>query len=213
MSVTMSSRLILVGAGGFGRELINWAEDAAAQGGQAFAGYLDMHADVLAGSAYALPWLGTPDGYAPQAGDEFVIAIGDPAGKRAVVEQLRARGARFARLIHPSAVVARTAVLGEGVVLCPHSMVSADARVGDFVAVNTLSSVGHDAVVGAYTTLSGHVDLTGYVQVGEGCFFGSGARVLPKVKVGARARIGAGATIMRNVAEDATMFTMPAKKL
>jgi len=209
----MENRLILVGAGGFGRELINWADDIAAQGGQAFAGYLDINANVLAGSAYTLPWLGTPDSYVPQAGDELVIAIADPAGKRAVTDRLRAQGARFGCLIHPSAVVARTAVLGEGVVLCPHALVSADARVGDFVAVNTLSSVGHDAVVGAYSTLSAHVDLTGYVQVGEDCFFGSGARVLPKVKIGARARIGAGATIMRNVAEDAVMFTMPAKKL
>jgi sugar O-acyltransferase (sialic acid O-acetyltransferase NeuD family) len=209
----MEQRLILVGAGNFGRELINWAYDVAAQGGAAFAGYLDMNPDPLAGSAYALPWLGTPDDYAPAPGDRLVLGIGDPAGKRAVVEALRAKGARFASLIHPTAVVARTATLGEGVVLCPHTLVSADCRVGDFVAVNVMSSIGHDVVVGAYSTLSGHVDLTGFVQVGEACFFGTGARVLPKVKVGKGAKIGAGATIMRGVPDDAVMFTMPAKRL
>ena len=209
----MEQRLILVGAGGFGRELINWSWDIEARGGSAFAGYLDINVDVLAGSAYALPWLGTPDDYVPRAEDRFVVAIGDPAGKRKVVAGLRERGARFASLIHPTAVVARTATLGEGVVLCPHSLVSADARVGAFVALNATSSVGHDAVVGDYSTLSAHVDLTGNVRIGEGVFFGSGARVLPKVKVGAGARIGAGATIMRTVPDGATMFTMPAKKL
>jgi acetyltransferase-like isoleucine patch superfamily enzyme len=68
-------------------------------------------------------------------------------------------------------------------------------------------------VLGDYTTLSSHVDLTGWVRVGEACFFGSGARVLPKVAVGEGARIGAGAVVMRNVAPGATMFAAPAKKL
>jgi sugar O-acyltransferase (sialic acid O-acetyltransferase NeuD family) len=209
----MGGRLILVGAGSFGRELINWAYDVAEQGGSAFSGYLDATPDVLAGSAYALPWLGTPDDFVPQAGDRLVIAIADPTVKRIVADKLRARGARFVGLIHPTAVIARTAVLGEGVVLCPHSLVSADARIGDFVAVNAMSSVGHDVVVGNYTTLSGHVDLTGFVQVGEGCFFGTGAKVLPKVKIGKRAKIGAGATIMRTVQDEAVMYTLPAKRL
>ncbi len=209
----MAGRLILMGAGSFGRELINWAYDAAAQGGKAFSGYLDANMNALDKDVYALPWLGTFDDFEPQEGDELVLAIADPVAKRTVVEKMRAKGGRFARLIHPSAVVARTAVLGEGVVLCPHSLVSADARVGDFVAVNAMSSVGHDVVIGAYATLSGHVDLTGFVQVGEGCFFGTGAKVLPKVKIGARAKIGAGATIMRSVPEDAVMYVPPAKRL
>lgn len=209
----MGGRLILLGAGSFGRELINWAYDIAEQGGSAFDGYLDASPTALDKNVYALPWLGSFDDYQPQEGDELVLAIADPVAKRTVVEKMRAKGARFARLVHPSAVVARTAVLGEGVVLCPHSLVSADARLGDFVAVNTMSSVGHDVVVGAYSTLSGHVDLTGFVQVGEGCFFGTGARVLPKVQIGQRAKIGAGATIMRKVAEGAVMYIPPAKKL
>lgn len=209
----MGGRLILVGAGSFGRELINWAYDVAEQGGSAFSGYLDATQNVLAGSAYALPWLGTPDDFVPQPGDQLVLAIADPAAKQAVAGKLRAKGACFARLVHPTAVVARTAVLGEGVVLCPHSLVSADAQIGNFVAINAMASVGHDVVVGDYTTLSGHVDLTGFVQVGAGCFFGTGAKVLPKVKIGSRARIGAGATVMRAVPDEAVMYTMPAKRL
>lgn len=209
----MDGRLILMGAGSFGRELINWAFDAAEQGGAALSGYLDANMHALDKEVYALPWLGTFDDYQPQEGDRLVLAIADPVLKQALVEKMLAKGARFARLIHPTAVVARTAILGEGVVLCPHSLVSADARVGDFVAVNAMSSVGHDVVVGDYSTLSGHVDLTGFVQVGEACFFGTGAKVLPKVKIGARAKIGAGATIMRTVPENAVMYVPPAKRL
>jgi sugar O-acyltransferase (sialic acid O-acetyltransferase NeuD family) len=209
----METRLILVGAGNFGRELVNWAQDIAEYGGHGFHGYLDTTPDVLAVRGYKLPWLGTPTDYVPQPGDQMVIAIANPLSKRAVVEHMLAKGASFARLIHPTAVVARTASLGEGVVLCPHSVVSADSTVGNFVSVNTLSSVGHDVVLGDFSTLSGHVDLTGAVKVGVDCFFGTGAKVLPKVKIGNGAKIGAGTVIMRSVADGVTMYTAPAKRL
>lgn len=205
----VNTRLILVGAGAFGRELINWAED----GGTPFAGFLDSSAAALEGYDYALDYLGTIDDFAPQEGDRLVVAIGDPQAKRRIVLGLKEKGAQFAQLVHPSAVVARTAKLGEGVVVCPQAVVSADARVGDFVAVNALSGVGHDVELGPYSTLSSQVDLTGWVKVGEACFFGTGARVLPKVRIGAEARIGAGATVFRSVPDGATMYTAPAKKL
>lgn len=206
-------RVILVGGGAFGRELISWAEHGALEGGARITAFLDDSAEALAGFGYDLVHLGRIDDYVPQDGDLFVMAIGDPVHKRRIATMLKERGARFVRVIHPSAVLARTAQLGEGVVICPHALVSANAQVGDFVAINSLTGIGHDVVLGAYSTLSVHVDLTGWVKVGEGCFFGTGARVVPKVKIGAGARIGAGALILRTVADGATMFATPARKL
>ncbi|MCV9981021.1 acetyltransferase [Burkholderia pseudomallei] len=210
----MTPRLIVAGCGAFARELINWADDAAHAGiGQRITGFLDANPAALAGFPYRAEWLGDIDAYTPEDGDELIVAIGDPNAKRDVVERLRARGARFGSLRHPSAVVARSASLGAGVVLCPHAVVSADAQIGDFVAVNVLSSIGHDVKVGAYSMLSSHVDLMGHVETGERVFFGSGAKILPKVRIGAGAKIGAGATVMRSAPENAVLYTMPAKKL
>lgn len=210
----MHKQLIVAGCGAFARELINWAQDVADAGrGEAVSGFLDANPAALEGYPYQLDWRGNIDDYQPRDGEAVIVAIGNPTAKRAVVERLRARGARFASLVHPSAVVARSAVLGESVVICPQCVISSDAQVGDFVAVNVLSSVGHDVKLGAFSTLSSHVDLTGFVQTGEEVFFGSGAKVLPKLKIGARAKIGAGATVMRSVAEDAVIYTAPARKL
>ncbi|WP_306396221.1 NeuD/PglB/VioB family sugar acetyltransferase [Telluria beijingensis] len=210
---TDQQRTILVGAGAFARELIEWSLDGALEDGRAFTAFLDSSPAALDGFGYRLDYLGAIDDFIPREGDRLVMAIGDPAAKARLGGLLKARGARFARLVHPSATVARSALLGEGVVICPQAVVSSHARVGDLVAINALSGVGHDVVLGACSTLSCHVDLTGRVEVGEGCFFGSGARVLPKVAIGAGARIGAGATVMRNVPANAVMYAMPAKKL
>jgi sugar O-acyltransferase (sialic acid O-acetyltransferase NeuD family) len=205
-------RLVIVGGGGFGRELICWAADCEEAGHlPPVAGMIDDGEDPLAGYDYSISHLDSIENYRPGEGDLFVMAIGDPAAKRRVAEMLRGRGGRFATLIHPSAVIARSARLDEGVVVCPQALVSADAAVGQLVIINALSSVGHDVRVGDYSTLSAHVDLTGFVSLGEGVLVGSGAKLLPKVKVGDGATIGAGTTVYRNVAAGATAYAAPAK--
>lgn len=210
----MTKRLILVGGGAFARELINWAESVPIDGAtQSIDGYLDEVDGALASQNYQIPYLGRVQDFSPQTGDLLLMAIGGPLAKKRVFEELKAKGANFITLIHPSSVVARTARLGEGVVVCPQAFISADAVVGDMVAINSFASVGHDVVLGSFCTLSSHVDLTGWVQVEERVFFGSGARVLPKVKIRSGATIGAGANVMRSVPEDAVMYAQPAKKL
>jgi sugar O-acyltransferase (sialic acid O-acetyltransferase NeuD family) len=206
-------RLILVGGGAFGREIINWALDARSFSNfSGVSGFLDVSPDVLKDFSYEVEYLGNIEQYSPREAEKFVIGIGDPVKKRKIVELLKSKGAQFATLIHPSAVIARSAILGEGVVVCPNSFVSADARVGNFVAINGLSSVGHDVDLGSYSTLSAHVDLTGWVKVGEECFFGTGAKIMPKVVIGRNSKIGAGSLIMRDVKPETIMYTMPAKK-
>jgi sugar O-acyltransferase (sialic acid O-acetyltransferase NeuD family) len=206
--------ITLVGAGGFAREVINWNEDAVkASGAPAITGFLDFDASGWDGFSYKLQYRGPDEAYTPAEGELLLMAIADPAKKQRAVAQLRERGARFASLVHPSSVIAGSAKLGEGIVVCPLALVSADATVGEFAAINVMSSVGHDVVLGAYSTLSAHVDLTGGMHVGECCFFGTGAKALPGVRIGARAKIGAGALIMRHVQPDSVMYAAPAKKL
>jgi sugar O-acyltransferase (sialic acid O-acetyltransferase NeuD family) len=210
----MNERLILVGGGDFARELINWTDDLVDQGTSIpVTGFLDDNPDALNYFQYPVAYVGSIKSYVPKAGDRLLMAVGNPKVKKSLFIDLKLRGCTFATLIHPSAVVARTATLGEGVVVCPHAFVSADAFVGDLCAINGSASVGHDVKLGSFATLSAHVDLTGWVNVDECVFFGSGARVLPKVKIGYGARIGAGAVVMRSVPADAVVYAPPAKRL
>lgn len=210
----MTERLILVGGGDFARELINWTDDLVDLGKSIpVTGFLDDNPDALKGFQYPVAYLGSIQSYVPQPGDRLLMAVGNPKVKKTLFADMKSRGCHFSTLIHPSAVVARTARLGEGVVVCPQAFISADATVGDLCAINGSASVGHDVKLGSFATLSAHVDLTGWVQVDECVFFGSGARVLPKVKIAAGARIGAGAVVMRSVPADAVVYAPPAKRL
>jgi sugar O-acyltransferase (sialic acid O-acetyltransferase NeuD family) len=210
--MTAQERLIVVGAGGFGREIICWVEDCAAAGRlPKLGGYIDDEVGALPG--YDVERVGTIQDYQPQAGDQFVVALGEPAKKRKLVELLQGRGARFATLVHPTCTVVRTATIGEGVILCPYAMMMPDSRAERFVTILNYSGLGHDAVAGEFTTLSSVVDVTGRCVIGKDVSIGSGARLLPGVKVGDGATIGAGSIVVRSVKPATTVFAAPAKTL
>jgi sugar O-acyltransferase (sialic acid O-acetyltransferase NeuD family) len=205
-------RLILVGAGGFGRELICWAEDCHAAGTlPALGGFIDDEVQAL--PSYDVPRIGAIADYVPRPGDRFIVAMGKPANKREVVERLRDRGAVFATLRHPTATVTRTAQISEGVIMCPYTMAMPDSRIDRFVTLINYSGMGHDSVCGEFSTLSSLVDVTGNVTIGRDVMIGSGARILPKLKIGDGALVGAGAVVMRSVKPGVTVYAPPAKTL
>jgi len=88
-------RLLIVGAGGFGREVLCWARDVApTQSEWSIGGFLDANAAALDGFDVPLEILGNPAEFAPAETDRYVCAIGDPATKQRLVAGLAARGAR-----------------------------------------------------------------------------------------------------------------------
>jgi UDP-perosamine 4-acetyltransferase len=106
--------------------------------------------------------LGRPD--ALRAGDVYV-GIGDNRVRRMLFERFAGVGARMPSLVAPTAFVARDAVIGDGVVICPGAVVGAAARIGANVIVNTLSGVDHDCAVGDHTQITVGVTLAGAVRV------------------------------------------------
>lgn len=116
-------------------------------------------------------------------------------------------------LVHPSAYVARDAILGQGVQILANATVCTHARLGDGVIVNTGASVDHDGVIGAGTHIGPGAKLAGEVIVGARAFVATGAVVLPRIVIGDDAVVGAGAVVTRNVAPNTTVVGNPAKLL
>ncbi len=205
-------QLVIIGAGGFGREVLDWARQAEACGNDWLVkGFLDDNPRALDGGRAEAPLLGPIVGHVPAADEVFVCAIGQVEAKRRCVEVIRSRGGVFVRVVHRTAVVGSEVELGAGVLLCPHSVVTSRARLGDFVTVNLHSTVAHDAVVGSWSQLHCHVDVTGGVAIGEGVLIGSHASLLPGVTIGSGAVIGAGSVVMRDVPANTTVFGSPAR--
>lgn len=210
-------RIIIVGAGGLGREVYVWLRDWIASSAEShqyvISGFLDDSPAALERFTGLPPIISSIDGYQHQDGLMLVCAIANPKIKKIVAEKLQAKGARFFSLIHPTAIVGTRVSIGDGVVICPRAVLSTDISIGDFVTINSATTVAHDVSVGSFSTVSGHCDITGGVQLAEGVFMGSHAVVVPRVSIGAYAVIGAASVVIRKVSPGITVFGVPAKRI
>jgi len=207
-------RLYIVGAGGFGREVAQWARmiPCAAREWE-LAGFLDDRANVLTGKSCALRIIGSVEEHIVLEDDRFVVAIGDPKAKLHYARLIASRGARFVNLVHPTAIIGDSCRIGVGCIFCPGAIVTDNASIGDFVTLNLHATVGHDAEVGRGCTLSAHADATGYSTLGEGVFLGSHAVVLPKGKIGDFAMVGAGSVVVKSLRAGVTGFGLPVREI
>ncbi|MDB5316625.1 MAG: sugar O-acyltransferase, sialic acid O-acetyltransferase NeuD family [Rhodospirillales bacterium] len=208
----MAERAILVlGAGGHGKAVVDLLLGL---GEFSVAGVVDaaprvteiLGVPVLGGVAEAARALAAGAAYAHPA-------IGANAARLAAGAWLEATGFALPTLIHPSAVVGRSATLGAGVVVMARAVIGPDAAIGRLALINTGAIVEHDCTVGEGAHLAPGVVLSGGVRVGARAMIGAGAVVLPGVSVGADAIIGAGAAVISDVAAGTTVVGVPARNV
>lgn len=197
-------RLLIAGLGGMGRELYGYLLDDLAQGrlpaGLEIGGLDDAPADRLHPEIRAI-YRGRVSDYRFGEGEQVLLAVGEPQLRRQLTAVLRANGARFYTYVHASCFLSRTARLGEGVVVCPQSVVNADAWLGDHSLVNVCSSVGHDSRIGAYSVLSPFSAVSGAVVAGEALFMGTHSTLFPGVRVGDDCKLSAHSYIKTDVGD------------
>ncbi|MFM9058877.1 MAG: hypothetical protein ACKOSQ_07130 [Planctomycetaceae bacterium] len=204
-------RILIVGAGGFGREVLQWARAAWADDAALVAGFLSQNADLLAGHDKSLPIFGDPATFAPEAGDALLLAIGIPGVRRRVAEDLLARGAEFLSLIHPTAVVAPSAAIGAGSISCPGAFFSDSARLGRFGLVNYHASLAHDSSAGDFTVLSPYATLAGGAHIADDVFLGLHASIGPGVSVGPRSKVAANSCALVDIPADSLVLGVPGR--
>ena len=199
--------LVVLGAGGLGREVRSWARAA----GWCVRGFLDDNPSIESKQQLPAPVLGKICDYCPGKDGIFVGAIGTPGTRRAAVESLVSRGGRLATIVHPSAIVAESACIAEGVVIGPFALISENTRIGKGAVIYYHSSVDHDTRIGPWSQISAHCDVTGGAEIGSEVFVGSHASILPGVRVGNHAVIGAGTVVTSDIPAGATAYGVPAR--
>lgn len=207
----MAYDLIIVGAGGFGREIRQLIPASFPDGSMVVKGFLSSNPRDLDGYDVSEPVLDDPMQYQPAENDRFLLAIGDVASRRRVVESLRSRGAKFVSLVHPTAYVDPGAKYGEGCVLYPFSTLMNAARLGDFVSLSIYASAGHDSQIGDYCNLSPYATLNGFSVLESDVFMGTHSSVAPRRRVGEGSKISSNSSVAHDVAPRTLVFGVPGK--
>ena len=142
----------------------------------------------------------------------LAISVGATRSRRKLVERIGADPDRFATLVHPG-VDLWGVTLEPGSLVLEGAVLSPDVRIGAQSILSLRAVVAHDSSVGPYSNLTPGVLVNGRCRLEEGVHVGSGAVLLPGIKVGAWASVGAGAVVTRRVAPHTTVFGVPARVL
>jgi len=203
--------LIIIGAGGFGRELFSAAREAVGFGERfRVKGYLDANPSALDRFAGYPPILGAPEDYAPAPDDVFITALGNIASRRRCVELIERRGGTFISVIHRSASLGQNVTVGPGSFIAHNVVLTVDITVGRHVDIFHGTEIGHDTVVGDFAHIYSLCSIGGNVKIGDGAAVYSGARIVPNRSIGNGAVVGIGSVVLLNVDPGATVFGNPA---
>lgn len=143
---------------------------------------------------------------------DFFVAIGDSEMREKLMEELTAKGASMATLIHPSAILGSKVQIGSGTVIMPGAIINAESVIGKGCIINTSASVDHGCILGDYAHVAVGAHLCGIVSVGARTWIGAGATVINGIHVCADCMIGAGAVVVKNIKEAGTYIGLPARR-
>lgn len=161
------SRLLILGAGQYGKVALEIAEASRQFGRIAF---LDDYSSAAIGRLSDL-YKCTDDF------DSAIVAIGNSEMRLKLIGQLIDAGYKVPVLIHPRAYVAPSAVIGQGSFVEPMAMVHTDVSIGTGCIISAGTLINHNAVIG------------------EGCHLNCGTIVGARVNVPACAKTDCGQII------------------
>ncbi|WP_091230756.1 NeuD/PglB/VioB family sugar acetyltransferase [Microbacterium sp. 3J1] len=212
----MPEDIVVIGAGGFGRETLDVIEAINAASDEPrwnVVGVLDdavggIHLERLEARSYR--HLGSiTDNRELLDEVPHVTAIGDPKVRAAIDELVG--GTLTSALIHPTAVVGSRTTIDDGVVVCAGAQLSTNLIVGANVHINPGAIIGHDTVIDEFVSINPGAVVSGEVHIERATLIGAGAVVLQGLRIGAGSRVGAAACVTKDVATGATVVGVPAR--
>lgn len=214
MSLTRK-KIIIIGAGGFGREVYRYLVELVDENHEIeIEGFWDNNRDALNEFSYI------DKGFIENADSSeilkdcfYVCAIGEVDTRERIYNEIKNRGGKFFTFIHSSARVSESCIINEGAIICPGVILTENVRIGENVILNLNVLCGHDSQIGKHSVISPAVNINGNVMIGNKVFIGSSAVVTPGTRIGDNCRVSAGSIVYKSWDANLLLHGNPAKKV
>lgn len=208
----MLKDLIIIGAGGVGRETALIVEEINNESKEwNLLGFVDDYKEI--GEDI--------NGYKVLGGNEYInnydkevyiiCAIANYKIKKSIIKKIKNSNVKFANIIHPSVKLNRTVDIGHGCIIYQNSIITANIKIGNHVIVSPRCGIGHDSILNDYCSLLWNVNVSGNVVLEEGVTMGSGSTIIQGKKVGSGSFIGAGAVVIEDIEKDSVAVGVPTR--
>lgn len=205
--------IIIYGSGGLARETVELIEDInEAEPTWQIKGYIDdfkgENGEVING--YRI--LGTSEVLKNLTDPTYIVlAMSDPSAKEKIYQTIIKYNLRFATLKHPTAKIARNAIVGEGSIIGIDCILSPGVVLGSHVFLNMRTVIGHDTVIRDYVSCLVNCIIAGNVVIDEGAFLGSNCVIMEKKMVGKGSKVSMGSIVDFDVEDGCVVMSRPSK--
>lgn len=210
----------IVGAGGFGREVIPLAQ--AMLKNQLHSSHFELvFVEQNKTSLYVnqYPVLTVDEFFSHSAANKFFnVAIASHENRKKMAELMTENGAQPLRINALNSVELDNNAIAEGAIFCPFTTVTSNAKIGKYFHANIYSYVGHDCMIGDYVTFAPHVQCNGNVIIEDNVYVGTGVMIKQgrsdkPLIIGKGAILGMGAVVTKSVMPYETVVGNPARPL
>ncbi|NLV21872.1 MAG: acetyltransferase [Syntrophomonadaceae bacterium] len=204
--------LVIVGAGGLGREVAWLVTDINRQKPEwDFLGFVDD--GVQGNTIEGYPVLGPVEHLFNMMSADIwtVVAIANSRVRMNFVRQIQGQGRKLATLVHPSVSMSDYVKIGAGSIICSGTVVTTNVSFGQAAIINPGCFIGHDSELQDFVSMMPKANLAGEVTVGEGCYFGLNSCVINRTTIGEWCVIGAGATVIDDIPAYSLAVGVPAR--
>lgn len=208
--------LIIFGASGFGRE-VAWAVERINKASPTWnlLGFIDDDESIQGSVINGYRVLGKTEDIRNYPDAYFVCAVGASRVREKIVNNMKSVNpdVKFGTVIDPTVEMSDLVTVGEGTIICAHTIITVNIEIGSHVIINLDCTVGHDAVLKDYVTLYPSVNASGITTIGHAVELGTGMQIIQGKTIGDYSIIGAGAVVVKDIPEKCTAVGSPAKPI
>jgi sugar O-acyltransferase (sialic acid O-acetyltransferase NeuD family) len=191
---------VLIGAGGFSREVMAYLSDRMIK---RFVDDEFYHPNKQ--NIYPLSQ------FNPNK-QQALIVVGDPQIRSKLVKKLP-KNTKYFSFIHSTAQICDPCSIsvGEGSIIGPNSILTTNIKIGNHVVVNRGNQIGHDCVIGDYCSLMPGSIISGNCNIGDRVYIGTNASIREKINITDDIVIGLNAGVVKDLEVPGVYGGVPTK--